>query len=338
MPTIIDAFEDTFTNTFLARQIDEVPFRPMQVGEMLQGQITAEFPPTNTIQVDVNPGRIGVLSTKAEDADPQTIKPSPLASAIPIGAVNIPARATIYASQINGKRRPGEAQLKTIARTVNERLADMNQDFDLTFEMHRIGMLKGKVLDADGTTELFNYFNLLNKSQQTVDFPFSTDSTDVNGLTREVMDKIDDALGAIPYDSIAVVAGRNWYDAMVDHPKVRDTFLNHNAASRLRGEMSTGFAFGSFDDIRRYRDTSAATLPDKIGADEAFAVPMGVSNMFRVFWTPQNRFDTVNDRGRRVLVTRRPDRDHGRFVEMMGESRPIWLNTYPDAVIRLTKS
>jgi len=214
----------------------------------------------------------------------------------------------------------------------------MNRDFDLTFEMHRIGMLKGKVLDKDGST-LFNYFDMLGKSQQTVDFAFSSSSTDINGRTREVQDAIDEALGGIPYDSVAVVAGRNWYDAFVSHSRVRDTFANHEAARTLREDPSNApFSFGSFDNVRRYRDAAASTLPDTIDPDEAYAIPLGVPNMFRVYWTPQGTFETVNDRGQRLLVTRKVDRDHGEWVEMKGRSNPIWLNTYPDAVIKLTKS
>ena len=339
MPTIIDAFESTFHNTWLTQQVPHVPFRPQLVGQMLAGEIMVEYPPSNAVQVDVTEGRIGVLSTKPQDADPQVVGPRPLASSFPVQSVHIPARATIYASQIEGKRRPGEQQMQTIARTVNDRLRDMNQDFDLTFEMHRIGLLKGTVYDADGSTVLFNYFNLMGKSQQTVDFAFSDSSLDVNGKTRAVQDAIEDALGGLMYDGIAVVAGKNWYDAFVSHDGVEKTYLNYAAARTLRDDLSQAdFEFGSFDNIRRYRDTSATTLPDKIDPDEAYAFPMGVNGMFRVYWTPQRTFDTINERGRRLLVTRKLDRDHGEWVEMKGRSNPIWLNTYPDAVIKLTKS
>ncbi|MBK5910123.1 hypothetical protein CCR85_01270 [Rhodothalassium salexigens] len=335
---IIDAFEGTFTNSWLAQTVDRVPYRPQMVGSLLAGSIEPAFPTTSAIQVEIDRGRIGVLSTQPRHGAPQVIADRPRGAAFPLGSVHIPATKRLYADQVQDRRRPGEAQLQTLARVVNDTLAAFNADYDLTFEMHRIGMLKGRVLDTDGST-LFDFFDRLDVAQQSVDFKLSAGATKLNGLTRKVKDKIDDALGGLPYDRIGVIAGRDWYDAFVEHDSVADTFKNHAAARVLREDPSSApFAFGSFDDIRRYRDTAAAGLPDRIAPDEAYAVPLGVAGMFRVYWTPAGTFDSVNTPGRRLSITRGLDRDHGRWVDMVAESNPIWLNTHPQAVIKLTKS
>src|SRR3546814_15197622 len=49
--------------------------------------------------------------------------------------------------------RLANAQQKTV-----ERVAQLKQDMEATKELHRLSALQGKLLDADGTTVLMDYF------------------------------------------------------------------------------------------------------------------------------------------------------------------------------------
>ncbi|MFP3533927.1 major capsid protein, partial [Burkholderia sp. SIMBA_042] len=70
---------------------------------------------------------------------------------IPFNTVHLPQRATIGADEIQNLRAFGsETELEAIQTVINKGLAKMRRQLDATHEFHRIGAVKGLILDADG--------------------------------------------------------------------------------------------------------------------------------------------------------------------------------------------
>ena len=67
---------------------------------------------------------------------------------------------------------------------VNKKLALSAFDLDATLEFLRIGALKGIILDADGSTVIFNLFTEFGVVQQTVDMNLDAGTTNVLGNIR----------------------------------------------------------------------------------------------------------------------------------------------------------
>jgi hypothetical protein len=67
---------------------------------------------------------------------------------------------TILADEVQNVRAFGsESLLDGVQNVVNFRLAEMSRKHDATLEHLRIGAIKGQILDADGSTVLYDLFN-----------------------------------------------------------------------------------------------------------------------------------------------------------------------------------
>jgi hypothetical protein len=206
-----------------------------------------------------------------------------------------------------------------------------------------VGALTGKVLDADGTTELLNLFTEFGVVQQTHDFNFGNANLDVRAECEGVGDKIDDELGASTYNSIHVFCGGTFYDTMIKHKFVQDV-LKAQLGARMLDDLRSGFKIGplTFERARRWRVKSpSGAMIDMIPTDVAYAFPVGAFTtegpLFIGRFAPQPFFDTVNRLNPPLVVKAELDPKQ-RWIDMEGVSCPLYLNTRPRTVIKLTKS
>ncbi|MBA4358040.1 MAG: hypothetical protein C0405_09990, partial [Desulfovibrio sp.] len=93
--------------------------------------------------------------------------------------------------------------------------------------------LKGKVLDADGSTilDLFSEFGI---SEKAVNFALTTEATDVAAKCREVTRHINKELKGDSLTYVHCLCGPDFYDALVNHASVRQAFLNYQAQPPAR--------------------------------------------------------------------------------------------------------
>ena len=56
---------------------------------------------------------------------------------------------------------------ETIANRLARKQANLRRDIEATLEYHRVGAVKGQVLDADGSTVLFDSFAAFGKTKKT---------------------------------------------------------------------------------------------------------------------------------------------------------------------------
>lgn len=70
---------------------------------------------------------------------------------IPFNTIHLPARSTIRADEVRGLRQFGsESELESVQTMVQKRQIKHRRQLDATIEYHRIGAIKGQILDADG--------------------------------------------------------------------------------------------------------------------------------------------------------------------------------------------
>ena len=72
-----------------------------------------------------------------------------------------------------------ETDVQTVMTLLREKMAGMRRDLDLTIEYQRMGALKGLVLDADGTTEIYDMFEVFGLTKTTHSMALGTAGTDV---------------------------------------------------------------------------------------------------------------------------------------------------------------
>lgn len=317
---------DAFSLQTLTAAINNLAFTPTQIGAM--GIYEEMGQPNLAALIDEINETIGLVAVRPRNSNGQVVN-SDKGKIYDFTIPHLPQAASIFADSVQGVRELGsEGNARTIERVRDQRLAKMRRQNDYTIEYHRLSALTGSYIDVNGdATSLFTKFGVV---QQTVDFLLSTATTKVRSKCLDVQIAIEGALGGVPYTGIEALCGATFWDNLITHPLVEQTYLNTQMAASLRQGLLNTLDFG---DIRfhRYRGTSAVA----ISAKHAYAFPVGVPGMFLTRFAPANYEETVNTVGLPYYAKAEPMK-FGKGMEMEAQSNPLNICTRPRAVIKLT--
>jgi len=346
---MIDIFgSDAFSTTSLAGAVTKIPYRPTRLGPGGLNLFDEKPIATTSIAIEEVDGQLSMIQTSARGSAGDFIGDAKrkLRS---FAATHLRRNAKVMADEVQGVRMFGsEDVMQTIEAKRDEKLAILRAMHEVTWEHHRVGALVGKVLDADGSTVLLDTFTAFEVTQQTHDFNLTTSTLDVREVCELVADKIDDELGASTYDGIHVFCGGTFYDTLIKHTYVKDVLkaaggqVALKLLQDLRGEM---FKIGplTFERAKRWKvKNHVGTTINLIDPDLAYAFPLNPSPtengpVFIGRFAPQPFLDTVN-RLNPPLVVKAVKDPGDQFIDLIGISCPLYLNTRPRSVVKLTKS
>ena len=105
--------------------------------------------------------------------------------------------------------------LEGVQAVVNQRMSEMATKMDATLEHLRIGAIKGQILDADGSAVIYDLFTEFGVTAYTeIDFDLDNASPAPGAVKKKCHDvrrKIEDELGAAPYDHIHAICGADFF-------------------------------------------------------------------------------------------------------------------------------
>lgn len=323
-------YPNGFSLTELTAAINLLPHIPSQLGD--SGLFEYAGVSTLTVQIERQGQTLALVSTK-----PRGSAGSPIGRntrdlrSFPVP--HVPLDDRVLADEVQGIRLFGtENQPTPFQRKLMDVMQMGMRRLDYTLEYHRVGALKGQVLDADGTTVLYDLFTEFGVSQNTLDFQLDQTTTDVRAKCDEACNLIDDELGGVAYSSYVAYCGRTFWQSLITHKSVKETYLNQAAAAQLRGDPNADLDFGGVL-WRKYR--GKANGSDMIGTNDAYIVPVGVPGLLIGRFGPADYEDTVNTMGLPIYAQgiRMPN-GKGWDVEM--QSNPLHICTRPRAVLKAT--
>lgn len=295
---MLDAFNtDAFGLVSLTKAIQKAPFKPARIGEM--GLFTPQGVSTTTCVFEEDNGKLALLPTKRR-GEPRTPNKGSKRTVRTLPTLHIPLQDTIMAEDVQNVRKFGsENQLEGVADVVNRRMVSMRQHHEVTLEYHRIGAIHGKVLDSDGSTELYDLFTTFGVSETEVDFLLSTSTTDVRNKCVAVARAIEDALGAALYTGIHCLCGEDFFDALISHEDTKAAYERWRDGEILRQDVRRGFSFAGIT-FEEYRGTvSGVTF---LAASVARFFPVGVPDLFTTYFAPADYMETVNTIGQNLYA------------------------------------
>lgn len=320
---------DAFSHIALSGVVDKMDYKPSLLGAL--GIFEAE--PVNGLNVFID-RRDGVLSLieSQPDGAPPHILEHDTRDAVSFRIRQLAKRFTIYAREVEQARAFGTtSELEAVMQLYNRRLMKVRQDMELTHEHHRLGALQGKVLDADGSTVLYDFFTEFGEPEAAaINFQLSTATTDVMKKCTEVTRGMErSARGSFTTStSVHALAGDTFYDNLNSHPFVRDTYLNQAAASAQRENKSfRSFQFGGIT-WHNYRGTDDGSTV-AIAATEAKFFPVGATDMFKHIMAPIGTVDFVNTPGQSTYAMNIPDRERNMWVKGELYSFPLFMCQQP---------
>lgn len=329
----INIFEDeAFSVTTLTAAINELPYVPGRIGAL--GLFSEEGIATTVAQIEYDGSVLGLVKAAQRGGVGQaaTLTGRRL---IPFNTVHLPQRSTMLADEIQGIRAFGsQTEVEVAAARVAKYQAKHRTQLDLTHEYQRLGAMKGKVLDADGVSVLLDVYATFGITQLEFNMELNAATTVVRTKSSNVLDLIEDVLGAVPMTGARAFCGKNFWKDLIDHKSVRETYLNTAQAAELRGKAADSFELGGVT-YERYRGRILGNpyVPD----DEALAFPEGVPDFFITRYAPGDYLETVNTDGLPYYTKVEP-LPFNKGLQIESQSNPLHLPTRPKAIIRLKRS
>ena len=243
-------------------------------------------------------------------------------------------------AEVDGIRAFGGDARASLAALLSTKLQTTRAKHDITLEHLRMGALKGIILDADGSTTIYNLYAEFGITQKTVNFALSTAGTDVRAKCLEVKRHIEDNLKGDFSNGIRVLVSSEFFDALTKHANVEKAYANYQEASqRLGGDMRGGFTFGglTFEEYRGVATGSAGTAVRFIASGEGHAFPEGTSQTFATLAAPADFNEAVGTLGQVYYAKVLPARfDRGYDIHTQANVLPMCMR--PGVLVKLTAS
>lgn len=343
MPDIVDVFSgDAFQMASLTDTINHLDYKPDFLDSL--GLFTEEGIPTRQVIIEEDSMTLKLVPT-APYGGVGTSRGTDKRKARNFIVPHLPTSDAITAEEIQGVRgyanggRPSVA-LMAVEQLRERKLMRMRSDLETTMEYHRLGAIKGQVLDADGVSVIYNLFTEFGVSQQTFNMVLDTTTTSVMNKIRQAIRLSLTALGGDVVTGWVALCGDSFFDKFIGHSKVEDKYLNQPAASTLSAQHR---AYGAFDfgGVTWYNYRGTVGGVDFIDSTKAHLIPTGTRSLFVAKYGPSDYIDRVNQipspDGLPVEV-RSEMKLMGKGVDMEAQSNPLFLCTKPRAVILLNEN
>lgn len=338
---LLDIFDDdAFSVHSLTAAVDKLPFMPGRIGRM--GLFTPMPITTSIAIVEERHGKLTLLPTKPRGSEQQTsgsTTPTRKIRSVPVP--HVPHWDTVLAGDLEGKRAFGsEDQTEIFSQILNDRLQSMKDDHEVTREWHRVRAIQGAVLDADGVTEVVNWFDEFGITELEIQFDFSDagdydnadPAMDMKERAQQVKRMMKRALGGTTFTGIHAFCGNGFFDSFVGHATVRRAYERYqeNTFARELQDEEGGFKFagitwenydGYVGEVNFFED------------DECRFIPTGVRNVFVAAMAPADFIETVNTRGQEIYAKQeRMKWDKG--IELHTQSNVLYMCTRPRCLIK----
>jgi hypothetical protein len=321
--------DDAFSVSSLTAAINDQEYLPGRISSM--GLFREEGISTITVQIEKD-GDTLALVPAGERGTSGLVVGGTKRLMIPFNTVHLPERFTIKADEIQGIRAFGtRTELQSVQDVVNKRLAKARRQLDATHEFQRMGALNGQVLDADGKTVLLDIYKTFGVSRKKLRMELSNPDTKVRVKCGEALDMQEDALGSITSTGSRALCGKTFWNELITHKSVEETYLNTQQAAALRGDARESFEFGGIV-WERYRGKVAGV--SFIHDDKALLIPEGVPDLYISSFAPADYMETVNTQGIPYYSKIEP-LPFNKGVAGEAQSNPLHLCTRPLAQILL---
>lgn len=326
---------DAFTSAELTAAVNKIPAMPGLLGQFFEEKGIS----TTHAAIDVKKGQLQLVPDTPRNVDDGLVPAQDARQAIFLPASHLVEHAGVTPDDLQDRRAFGSDQLETAADHILDKQVVMRRNIEVTKEYHRVGAVKGKVLDADGTTVLYDIYKTFGLSAGiNEDITWPLDSTGalntVLTVFQDVCGSIDDAMGGYAYNGIAAVCGKDFWDHLISNPFVRDAY-NLWAANLSRfGDndfRDRAFTYGGITWYRYGKKVGGKLLVEDA---KAHVFPYG-PGIFQTFNAPADYNEAVNTIGL-PFYSKIEERRFNKGYDLEVQANPLTLCMFPEALVTLT--
>lgn len=323
--------DDAFGVSQLTQTIVDIPRVPTKLGDM--GLFAQSGISTTTMMIERQGSSLKLVPSAPRGGvrEPVSLGKRQM---VPIAAVHLPQSGSVLADEVQNIRAFGsETEVEAVQPLIRRKLAVMKGNLDLTLEYHRVGALKGQVLDADGSLllDIYDTFGMT-KEVQFFNIATAASGADLKAVSRTLKRKIQAKLGGRSMTGIRAIVSEGFFDKFTGNNDLKEAWKlwqNGQYSRELQDEEAFTFAGVTYTVY-----SGGVGNTDFIPDGKGYAFPVGVPNMFQQTFAPADYTETVNTNGVPYYAKQERMR-FDRGVELESQSNPITFNTLPELVIEL---
>lgn len=337
MALVTDVFNENAWGVVEVQEeiVQRVDFKPQLLGSL--NLFSPIYSRSRMIGIIDQKGALSLIPTSPNGAPPEELVPTG-AKLRTVEAVRLAKGSTIYAIELAGVAAlPFAEQTQEVADEVTSRMGQIIDDLELTWEHMRFGAIQGKVLDADGTTVLVNWYDFWGIAEPAeIDFELDVAGTDVRKKCRDVGRAMQKAAKGVwtPSTKVGALVGDGFFDMLVNHPQIKESKIGTERAVTL--ENMPGYSAIEIENIVfiNYRGTDDESAI-AIGSEKARFFPIGARGAFQVGWAPASEFKPyLNKRGQELyglILEDKSGREEWDRAEVY--SYPLFICTRPEMLL-----
>lgn len=345
MELALDIFRtDEFRATSITEMVGDIDTVPTMLDEM--GIYQDVYLRTTTVTLHNKNNNLVRIATSERGA-PEQLKGRGTFGARQLSGPRLAQRDRINAKEVENLLNPVlpiGMRMETAMELVMERMAEMKDDDANTREHHRFGGLQGRIMDADGTTEVANFYDEFGITPPAVlNFAFATltEADLSNFIDTNIVIPMRKALKGrwTPNTEIHALAGTAFWQSLTKHPAVRQLYILVESKvewlgkSKYRGTIEFGGVIwhhfiGS--------DDEALQVP----TNDAIVFPIGAKDTFTAYHFPGESIDEVNAVARDSYSIISPDYrpNMNEWVDLYHRSYVLYACLCPQALMTVRRT
>lgn len=330
---IVDIFNsDVFSATTMTNVINEMAYVPQVITSLDIFEVDGIS--TTSMIVQKRGDTLDLIQSSERGASGEAIKIDER-NAVTFNAVHLKLEDKIKSEAIqNVISYANPLAPMPLEEVRDDRLLRMNRRHDFTREYHLLGAVQGLVLDRDNSViyDLYDRFDIAQPAAAPLGL---TDAwtADMGGVIKKkisnVIRSVRRSLGQNVPTGYLAFCGDDFFDALTNHPEVRETYKFQAEASEMRGDFTFGtFKYAGVQWLNYYGSGAC-----EIATDNAQLIPLGVPEMFVQKFAPADTFAHVNKKGLiRYAFASLDPRTPPRFIDLETQSNPLTICTRPAAL------
>ena len=285
---------------------------------------------TNSVMIEFVDGQVNLIPNTSREAAPNTKSFGKGSKVRTFTVPHLPLETHIYASQLQDVRKAGTKDaLLANADVVANEIAEHRNRHDATIENLMLGAVKGKILDADGTTVIYDLFTEFGVTEPTTNMQFSSATADLALTIEQTIRTMKKGLRGDTASGVTVLCSPEFFDALVTHKSTKDAWLRYQDNVLARENTNGKFTWkGAVFEIYDY------TLGETpmIEAGHAHGFLTGMYNGFVRYNAPANMITEANKLARPFYISTEMG-EHNRGVSIYTEINPLPLCLRPQTLM-----
>lgn len=351
MELSLDIFRnDAFSFAALQRVVKNTPFIPSMLGSM---RLFEPKPLTGTDKVIIyeEDGNIRLIPMSERGA-PDLMQSRDQGRMYALQTKRIAKMDTLRASEllsVANMALPETIRMRNGMALLDSRTQKLKNDKEATLELHRLGALQGKLLDADGTTVVYDYFAEFGISPPTtVTIDFATTALNIDNAQMYFQETFTVPMmlalknrWVMGRTSIGALVGDTFWGKLMRNPAVREIWRLQQQGNALARSANPLVANNNWQEIEfggvrfiNYRGSTAGNIA--VPANTAIFFPINATDVFEVYWAPGETLDQVQAEGQPEYLMIQPDvrSNMVSHVDVFLRAYPLYACIFPSALMK----